>query len=121
MTICAGVQNVSRPMVECHEMSHSSPMGRQATAPTAIHPCHGSARGAGDLEEWSGVDKTGAVATNQSMTERCPEATRERFAPATGIDRRENLASFGARALLCPSPLSNRDGFARQRLSPIRS
>src|SRR5215207_3628543 len=41
MTMCAGVQKVSRPIVECHEMSQSSPIGRHATPQTATHPCQG--------------------------------------------------------------------------------
>ena len=37
--MCAGVQNVSRPIVECQEMSQSKPIGRHATPHTASHPC----------------------------------------------------------------------------------
>ena len=42
--MCAGVQNVSRPMLSCHEMSHSTPSGMHVAPSTAITKCHGMAQ-----------------------------------------------------------------------------
>ena len=41
--MCAGVQNVSRPMLMCHEMSHNAPSGMQHAPHTAMARCHGMA------------------------------------------------------------------------------
>ena len=40
---CAGVQNVSRPMVICHEMSQYTPTITHAAANTTDRACHASA------------------------------------------------------------------------------
>ena len=39
--MCAGVQNVSRPMVECHEMSHRMPTTMHVAAKTTAWQYHG--------------------------------------------------------------------------------
>src|SRR5882724_6227366 len=40
--MCAGVQNVSLPIVWCHEMSHNTPSGMHAAPRTTAKQYHGS-------------------------------------------------------------------------------
>ena len=47
--MCAGVQNVSRPMLMCHEMSQSAPSGMQHAPHTAMARCHGMAAERADV------------------------------------------------------------------------
>ncbi len=42
--MCAGVQNVSRPMERCQEISQCVPTIAEVTARTAHHTYHGIAR-----------------------------------------------------------------------------
>lgn len=42
--MCAGVQNVSRPIVECHEISHNAPIGMHAAPKTTAKINHGNPR-----------------------------------------------------------------------------
>src|SRR5690349_20655242 len=44
MARCAGVQNVSRPMVMCHEMSQMTPTTMLVDANSTAGMCHGMAR-----------------------------------------------------------------------------
>ena len=41
--MCAGVQNVSRPIVMCHEMSQYTPTPMLVIANSAATTCHGTA------------------------------------------------------------------------------
>src|ERR1700749_924810 len=40
--MCGGVQNVSRPMERCHEISHSTPTIAEVTPTIDAHRYHGS-------------------------------------------------------------------------------
>src|SRR5687768_16896387 len=42
MAMCGYDQNVSRPMVECHEMSHSTPMMTLVDAKSTAYTCQGT-------------------------------------------------------------------------------
>src|SRR5262245_37173886 len=44
MARCAGVQNVSRPIVRCHEMSHVTPTMTLAEAKSTAYRNHGTVR-----------------------------------------------------------------------------
>jgi hypothetical protein len=44
MRRCAGVQNVSRPMDMCHEMSQSKPTTTMAADATTAYTCHAQER-----------------------------------------------------------------------------
>src|SRR5215813_5537476 len=52
MARCAGVQNVSRPMERCQEMSQCTPIMAEVTAPTEHQTYHGTvdSRGANETE-----------------------------------------------------------------------
>src|SRR4029077_17702466 len=43
ISMCAGVQNVSRPMDMCQEMSQEPPITTDTTAPKSDHTYHGTA------------------------------------------------------------------------------
>src|SRR5229473_1090784 len=53
MRTCAGVQNVSRPMLLCQEMSHTPPTPPQVTAMTLAQIYQGTP--ARSLPEWSSI------------------------------------------------------------------
>src|SRR5258708_18624091 len=61
MSRCAGVQNVSRPMVLCHEMSHSRP------ARMLVAPMRKSTAGQAMAEDRASTCGRGSEATEASM------------------------------------------------------
>src|SRR5436190_13910780 len=97
MSRCAGVQNVSRPMDMCHEMSHSKPTTTIAAAATTAYACHAQSSTTEPVrvvEEYAGAKVGRAVDVMGDLEERHLLAERRR------VDRRDaEQALQHARAL----------------------